>query len=96
MRVRAVMLRILRQLKHDKRTVGLMIFAPIFVLTLMYFIFGVSNYHPRIGVANVPLSFINKLEDKEAVVIRLTEGDAYVAIREGKLDAIVNFENGGI
>jgi len=94
MRVRAVMLRILRQLKHDKRTVGLMIFAPIFVLTLMYFIFGVSNYHPRIGVVNVPLRFINAMEDKDALVFRYSEGDAYTAIREGKLDAVVNFENG--
>lgn len=94
MRVRAVMLRILRQLKHDKRTVGLMIFAPIFVLTLMYFIFGVSSYHPQIGVINAPQSFINKLEDKEAVITRFSEGDAYVAIRQGQIDAIVDFKSG--
>lgn len=94
MRVRAVMLRILRQLKHDKRTVGLMIFAPMLVLTLMYFIFGVSNYNPRIAVINAPQSFINKLENKDAKMIRYTEGDAYLAIRNGELDAIVNFKSG--
>lgn len=94
MRVKAVMFRILRQLRHDKRTVALMIFAPIFVLTLMYFIFGVSNYHPKIGIINAPLSFVNKLEDKEAEVTRYSEGGAYVAIRDGKLDALVDFQGG--
>ncbi len=94
MRVRAVMFRILRQLRHDKRTVGLMIFAPMLILTLMYFIFGVSNYHPKIAIINAPLSFVDRLENKEAEVIRYTEGDAYLAIRNGELDAIVNFKNG--
>jgi ABC-2 type transport system permease protein len=94
MRIKAIMIRILLQLAHDKRTIGLMILAPILVLTLMSFIFDGSNYHPKIGIINAPLNFVNKLEDNDASVIRYTEDNAYYAIRDSEVDAIVNFKNG--
>lgn len=94
MRVLAVMLRILRQLRHDKRTMALMIIAPIFVLTLMSFIFKGSDYYPRIGIINAPLNFVNKLENKDAIVIRYTEGEAYEALKHSTVDAIINFQSG--
>lgn len=94
MRVKSVMIRILLQLGHDKRTIALMIFAPILVLTFMSFIFNGSTYHPKIGVVNAPLSFINALEDKDAKVIRYDESSSYEALNSSKVDAIINFENG--
>lgn len=94
MRMKAVMIRILRQLRHDKRTMGLMIIAPIFVLTLMSFIFGSSTYHPKIGIINAPLSFVNKLEDSDVKVTRYNESDAEQALKASQLDATINFESG--
>ena len=94
MRVKAIMIRILLQLAHDKRTIGLMIFAPILVLTLMSFIFDGSDYHPKIGIINAPISFVNKLEDNDAKVIRYAENAAYDAINSSDIDAIINFESG--
>jgi ABC-2 type transport system permease protein len=94
MRIIAVMVRILLQLKHDKRTIGLMLLAPIFVLTLMAFVFNGSDYHPKIGVVNAPISFINKLEDKDAVIKRLTEESAIDAISSNRVDAVINFVSG--
>lgn len=94
MRVRAVMIRILRQLKHDKRTIGLMLFAPILVLTLMSFIFGGSTYHPKIGVVNAPLHFVNSLEEGDAVVTRYSDADAEQALYNGDIDAKIDFQDG--
>ena len=94
MRIKAIMIRILLQLAHDKRTIGLMILAPILVLTLMSFIFDGSNYHPKIGIINAPLSFVNKLEDYDAKVIRYTENDGYIILKSSKIDALINFESG--
>ncbi len=74
MRVRAVMIRILLQLKHDKRTIGLMVFAPILVLTLMSFIFGGEAYNPKIGIVNAPLHFVNSLEESDAKVTTVHRG----------------------
>lgn len=94
MRVKAIMIRILLQLAHDKRTIGLMILAPILVLTLMSFIFDSSDYHPKIGIINAPLNFVNKLEDNDANVIRYDESTAHDALESSEIDALINFENG--
>lgn len=94
MRVRAVMMRILRQLAHDKRTIGLMILAPILVLTFMAFIFDGTTYHPRIGIINAPLHFVRELENNDAVVIRYSESEAFFALKASEVDAIINFESG--
>ncbi len=71
-----------------------MIFAPIFVLTLMSLIFGGDDYHPKIGIVNVPISYVNKMEDNDAQVIRYTEYEAEVALNAAEIDAIMNFESG--
>ncbi len=94
MRVRAVLKRILLQLKHDKRTIGLMIMAPILVLTLMSLVFNGTDYHPKIGVVNAPLSLINNLEYNDAAVTRYDEYSAYEALEKDKIDAYINYENG--
>jgi ABC-2 type transport system permease protein len=94
MRVRAIMVRILLQLAHDKRTIGLMILAPILVLTLMSFIFDGSDYHPKIGIINAPLNFVNNLEDNDANVIRYDENTAHDALESSDIDALINFESG--
>ena len=94
MRIKALMVRILLQLAHDKRTIGLMILAPILVLTLMSFIFDGSNYHPKIGIINAPLNFVNKLEGNDAKVIRYTENDGYIILKSSEIDALINFEGG--
>lgn len=94
MRAKAVMIRILLQLKHDKRTIGLMILAPILVLTLMSFIFNGATYNPKIGIVNAPLSFITNLENNDAIVARYDESSAVEALKVGTVDAIINFESG--
>ena len=94
MRTISIMIRILRQLKRDKRTVALMIFVPIFVLSLLSLIFNGSDYYPKIGVVNVPNSFVNKLEEHDATVFRYNEYGAYAALRSSEVDAIITFEHG--
>lgn len=94
MRVIAIVVRILLQLKHDKRTMGLMIVAPILVLTLMSFIFNGNVYHPKIGIINAPILFVNRLEDKEAIVVRLDENNSEESLNLFEVDAVVDFKSG--
>ncbi len=94
MRVKAVMLRILRQLGHDKRTIGLMILAPMLVLTLMSFIFNGAEYHPKIGIVNAPISFVTKLEDSDAIVIRYGENESDAALKRSLVDAVIDYKSG--
>lgn len=94
MRVKAVMIRILRQLGHDKRTIGLMILAPMLVLTLMSYIFSGTEYHPKIGIVNAPLDFVNKLEEEDVKITRYDENTSDEALALSKADAIIDFEGG--
>lgn len=71
-----------------------MIVAPILVLTLMSLIFNGNVYHPKIGIINAPLSFVNKLEDKDAKIIRLNENNSEESLNLFEVDAVINFESG--
>lgn len=64
--------RILRQILNDKRTLGLLLFAPLFVLTLLFFILGDSNYTPTIAIYNVSDNLKSEIE-KDADIMELSE-----------------------
>ncbi|MDQ0271811.1 ABC transporter permease [Cytobacillus purgationiresistens] len=64
MRISALSLRILRQIIRDKRTMALLIFAPILVLTLLHFVFNGNDYEPKIGFVSIPETMENQLNIK--------------------------------
>lgn len=94
MRVRALTFRILNQLRHDKRTLALMLLAPVMVLTLLYFILGNTDYSPTVAVINAPENYVNKLEDNNIIVVRYNQGDAETALEQGQVIATLNMVNG--
>ncbi|NDL67467.1 ABC transporter permease [Anaerotalea alkaliphila] len=94
MRIWAVALRILRQLGHDWRTMALMVLSPIFVMTLMSLIFNSEEYNPRIGIVNAPASFVERLEEKDAVLFRYDAYGAEMALAKDLVDGVVDFSNG--
>jgi ABC-2 type transport system permease protein len=62
----AVAMRILRQFRHDPRTVFMMVIAPIIALALLNTIFGAPEYKPTILVVDVTRDFRDKLEETGA------------------------------
>ena len=90
MKIRAMAVRILTQLRHDKRTVALMFFAPIFLLTFLYFVLDSSQTDIKIGVVNAPLGFVERLEKSEAEIIRMTESEAVEAVEKGQINAYLD------
>ncbi len=68
----SIIKRILGQIKNDKRSLGLLLLAPLLVLTLLYFIMGESNYIPQIAVYNMNAKFVAELE-KNADVVKENE-----------------------
>ncbi|MCR2806467.1 ABC transporter permease [Paenibacillus soyae] len=96
MRVRALVIRIVRQFVRDKRTMALLIAAPLLVLTMMYLVFSGDKYEPKVGVVAIPAPFQAKLETSGMEIVAfgsieeaenaLAERkiDAYAAIRDGK------------
>ena len=54
MRINALVLRIMKQFYRDKRTLAMMILAPILILTLVNLVFNGGDYETKIGLINTP------------------------------------------
>lgn len=101
MRISAMVCRIIRQFLRDKRTLALLIVAPILVLTLMSFVFTEEDAKLNIGVesSNVKniLSSIHKDNDISIMSKKEAEGkfeakdlDAYIYGDEKELNILLN------
>lgn len=96
MRIRALTLRILRQFRHDKRTMALMFIAPLLILTLVSYVFNGDTVLPRIGVVDLPAPVGEVLSASPAVIVPYTEQEAEDALQDNKADAIVRFADGAL
>ncbi len=94
MRTFGIMLRILQQFKHDKRTIALMIFAPLMVLSLFFMIFNGTAYHPGIALVSPPPGMIEKFERLEAEVTSSSLADAQQRIASSEIDGYIDFSLG--
>lgn len=93
MRITALIIRIIRQFFRDKRTLGLIIVAPIFILWLMSLVFSGEQLEQKIGLINGNDSIIEKLEEKEDLTITSfsSESDASAALVRGDLHGYILF-----
>lgn len=93
MRVQALVIRIIRQFWHDKRTLALMIVAPMLILFLMSLVFNGDTYSPKLAVIQVPEPVVHMLETKGATIFRYSVDEAKVALEAADIDAILQFNN---
>lgn len=91
MRIKALVIRIIRQFKHDKRSLALMFVAPIFILTLMSLVFNGDEYHPKLALIDVPTPLEENLTQNGAEISLLPIEEAEEALAEGEIDAIVQY-----
>lgn len=68
MRIIALVKRICLQMLRDKRTLALMMVAPLVILTLIHFLFNSDTVNPRLGVVNGDAALIQLLKDNEITV----------------------------
>lgn len=80
--------RILLQIKNDKRSLGLLLFAPLLVLTLLYFILGDSDYTPRIAVYNLEGNYGKELEKNAEVIFLSAKPEVKGYLEEEGADAL--------
>ncbi|MDD3654555.1 MAG: ABC transporter permease [Desulfotomaculaceae bacterium] len=94
MRVRALAVRILNQLRHDRRTLALMLAAPMLLLTLLFFILGEAEPTVKVAVINAPADYMEQLDDSNVIVARYRENQARAALAQGEVVATVNIVSG--
>jgi ABC-2 type transport system permease protein len=93
MRIRALIIRILRQFIHDKRTMALMIAAPILILTLMSFVFNGSTYEPKLGTVQAPEALTTTISNNGAVITTYNSAEeAEEALANREIDAYLKLE----
>lgn len=94
MRVRALAARIIKQIRGDKRTLAMIFFAPLLVLTLVYFVLDSATISIQVGIINAPFEYVERLEDYNLAPLRLSEAEAARALEAGEITAAINIVNG--
>jgi ABC-2 type transport system permease protein len=93
MRVRGLVVRIWRQFLRDKRTLALMLIAPLIILTLISLIFNGSTYKPKVGLVDLPSPLATRLAGANLVVSDYTSAQtALAALKKQQLDAYVEIQ----
>ncbi|RDW21104.1 ABC transporter permease [Oceanobacillus arenosus] len=93
MRAMALTIRILRQIIRDKRTLALLIFAPILVLTMLHLVFNGDDYVPKIGFVGLPEMITEQMELKDAVITEYSnEGEANKDLINQDIDGYIVLE----
>ncbi len=88
----AVTLRILRQFRHDPRTLFMMIVAPVLALFLLNVIFGSPDYEPLVLTADLPSDFTEALQDAGARTEVAEKTDALQRLADVEADGFVTRE----
>lgn len=71
MRIRALVQRIINQMRHDKRTMALTLIAPVLVLSLVYFILKDTGFSCKIVVSSAPEKVIEKIENSGDIDVEI-------------------------
>ncbi|WP_336772629.1 ABC transporter permease [Paenibacillus sp. MMO-58] len=95
MRIRALVVRIIRQFVRDKRTLALLFLAPLLILSLTKLVFDGRTVSPEIGLTGPASTFAEKLEEQNAsITVFDSVSDAEEALKNGKLDAVIQIKEG--
>lgn len=85
----AVATRILRQFRHDPRTVFMMIAAPVLALAVLNIIFGSPTYEPTILAAGVDADLAEALGNEGAIVQEVTFDEGYELLDSEEADGML-------
>lgn len=96
MRVIAIFKRVLREMIRDKRTLALMFLAPLFILTLMFFLFNTSSDTvAKIGVSRVDTTVVKAIKNKHVKITHYSaNATAKDKVREDNLAAFIKQKDG--
>ncbi|MFJ8064352.1 ABC transporter permease [Psychrobacillus sp. NPDC096426] len=93
MRTIALVKRVCIQMIRDKRTLALMMVAPLVILTLLHFLLSSETTNPRLGVNGVEEVLLDELKEKEIEIIQFEQlKNPGQLIKDESLDAVLQIE----
>lgn len=99
MRIRALANRIIRQMIRDKRTLALMMIAPLLILTLVNFLFEASDEanELRVGVFGTSEAFNELLESSDLEIITFDDTESIEGkVKDKNLTAFIQQEDSSL
>ena len=96
--MKSLIVRIIKQMKNDKRTLGLLLIAPLMIMTLMYLLLGDSSYEPKIGVdESFNTSIRSVLEQQDVSVVTVAnDADIDAKLKDKDIDAMITMDKNGV
>ena len=91
--MRAIILRIFGQMRNDKRSLALILFAPVLLMTLMYLVFGESSYVPTVAALGLPQQMAAELQ-KQDIKLEITEDTPDSLLKDRLADGVLYLEEG--
>lgn len=77
MRILTMIKRILTEMLRDKRTLALMFIAPLFILSLLYFLFqSNTDQTASLGVRNVNTTLVSAVKNKHVKIHEVTSNQS--------------------
>ncbi|MCQ2009883.1 ABC transporter permease [Sporolactobacillus sp. STSJ-5] len=84
--------RIIRQIVRDKRTLALLIIAPLLILTLVWYIFGAKTSEPNLAIIHYESSdYLSAFKTSDYT--RMSPLQARQSLADKKIDAYVDLKN---
>ena len=87
--MKALLLRILKQLKNDPRTLALMLVAPFLIMSLIYLLLGDSDYRPVVATYDMPETFTEQLTVSAEVIAIADTTFADTYLNADSADAVI-------
>ena len=89
--MKSLIIRIVCQIKNDKRTLALLVFAPVLVLTLIYFIISDTTYKPTVALVDIPPPITAHLTNDNTISIQDISKDEDIDsyLKQNKADAVI-------
>jgi len=85
--------RIIKQVLKDRRTLALLIAAPLFVLFLMYTIFNNTISMPNITAIGMPGKIVSAFQEEANVTIVTDQAVAMDSLKNKRIDAVVIYSD---
>ncbi|MDD3122156.1 MAG: ABC transporter permease [Candidatus Izemoplasmatales bacterium] len=93
--MKAIIIRIIKQMKNDKRSLALILLVPILIMTFMYFIYGDLSYVPKITLQNVPSNIEMVLSEQNLEIVSIND-DANELLEGKSIDALLYMDVEGM
>jgi len=93
MRTFSIAKRVIKQIIGDKRSLGLLFFAPVFVFFLLNIILNSAVTKPKLEAYKLPPSLIATLKSQSSIKEINDPKAAYIRLKDKKIDGLLVLDN---